>query len=113
MAHDRRPRSLGLFGLLLAASATAGVGIMAQTPVTPAGEVTFTKDIAPILQRSCQECHHADGVAPMSLVTYEDVRPWAQGDQDAHRACAASAARCRRSSSRRTSASRSSSTIRR
>ena len=27
---------------------------------------------------SCQECHHADGVAPMSLVTYEDVRPWAK-----------------------------------
>src|SRR5262245_34043947 len=41
-------------------------------------EVTFTKDIAPILQRSCQNCHRADGVAPMSLVTYEDVRPWAR-----------------------------------
>jgi hypothetical protein len=40
--------------------------------------VTFTKNIAPILQRSCQECHHADGVAPMALVTYEDVRPWAK-----------------------------------
>jgi hypothetical protein len=38
--------------------------------------VTFTKDIAPILQRSCQNCHRPDGVAPMSLVTYEDVRPW-------------------------------------
>src|ERR1700755_762307 len=44
----------------------------------PAGEVTFTKDIAPILQRSCQNCHRSDGVAPMSLVTYEDVRPWAR-----------------------------------
>ncbi len=41
-----------------------------------AGDVTFAKNIAPILQRSCQECHHADGVAPMSLVTYEEVRPW-------------------------------------
>src|SRR3954451_13177982 len=41
-------------------------------------EVTFTKDIAPILQRSCQNCHRPDGVAPMSLVTYEDVRPWAR-----------------------------------
>jgi len=78
MAHDRRPRSLGLLGLLLAASATAGAGIMAQAPVPPAGEVTFSKDISRILQRSCQECHHADGVAPMALVSYEDVRPWAK-----------------------------------
>ena len=42
------------------------------------GEVTFTKDIAPILQRSCENCHRADGVAPMSLITYEEVRPWAR-----------------------------------
>ena len=40
--------------------------------------VTFCADIAPILQRSCQECHRSDGVAPMSLVTYEEVRPWAR-----------------------------------
>jgi hypothetical protein len=42
------------------------------------GEVTFAKDIAPILQRSCQNCHRPDGVAPMSLITYDDVRPWAR-----------------------------------
>jgi hypothetical protein len=40
--------------------------------------VTFTKHVAPILQRSCQNCHRPDGVAPMSLVTYEEVRPWAR-----------------------------------
>jgi mono/diheme cytochrome c family protein len=46
----------------------------------PAGatSVTFAKDIAPILQRSCQNCHRPDGVAPMSLVTYEEVRPYAK-----------------------------------
>ncbi len=38
---------------------------------------TFSKDIAPILQTSCQNCHQAAGIAPMSLVTYEEVRPWA------------------------------------
>ena len=38
------------------------------------GDVTFTKDIAPILQRSCQQCHRADGVAPMPLVTYRHAR---------------------------------------
>ncbi len=41
-------------------------------------QVTFTKDIAPILQRSCQRCHRPDSVAPMSLMTYEEVRPWAR-----------------------------------
>ena len=42
------------------------------------GEVTFTKDIAPILQRSCQHCHQPDSVAPMPLISYEEVRPWAR-----------------------------------
>ena len=41
-------------------------------------EVTFTKDIAPILQRSCQKCHRPDSLAPMSLIDYEEVRPWAR-----------------------------------
>ena len=40
--------------------------------------VTFTRDIAPILQRSCQDCHSPRGGAPMSLITYEEVRPWAR-----------------------------------
>ena len=40
--------------------------------------MTYTKDIAPVLQRSCENCHRADGVAPMSLTTYEEVRPWAR-----------------------------------
>jgi len=42
------------------------------------GEVTFTRDIAPILQRSCQQCHNAAGVAPMPLTSYEEVRPWSR-----------------------------------
>ena len=39
--------------------------------------VTFTKDIAPILQRSCQNCHRDGGGAPMPLITYEQVKMWA------------------------------------
>ncbi len=39
---------------------------------------TFTRDIAPILQRSCENCHRAEGVAPMPLTSYEQVRPWAR-----------------------------------
>jgi hypothetical protein len=67
-------------GLALALPAVVGVvrpsTLGAQQAA--AGEVTFTRDIAPILQRSCQNCHRPDGVAPMSLVTYEDVRPWSR-----------------------------------
>ena len=39
---------------------------------------TFTKDIAPILQARCQDCHRANAMAPMSLITYEETRPWAR-----------------------------------
>jgi hypothetical protein len=40
-------------------------------------EVTFARDVAPILQENCETCHRPNGVAPMSFVTYEEVRPWA------------------------------------
>ena len=40
--------------------------------------VTFTKDVVPILQRSCQSCHHQGTSAPMSLMTYQEARPWAR-----------------------------------
>jgi hypothetical protein len=40
--------------------------------------VTFTKNIAAILQDHCQTCHHEGTFAPMSLVTYEETRPWAK-----------------------------------
>jgi hypothetical protein len=45
--------------------------------IDPKG-VTFAKDIAPILQRSCQGCHNPNGGAPMSLTTFQEVRPWAR-----------------------------------
>jgi hypothetical protein len=60
----------------LAMSATVPAGLNAQQAAAP--EVTFTKDIAPILQRSCQNCHRPGQVAPMSLLTYEEARPWAR-----------------------------------
>jgi len=65
-------------GLLVAGvAALSPYAVKAQQPAA-AGGPTFTKDIAPILQRSCENCHRPDGVAPMSLVSYEDVRPWAR-----------------------------------
>ena len=58
-------------GLLLAFSG------LAISPVLSAQEVTFHKDIEPILQRSCQTCHRDGGVAPMPLVSYEETAPFA------------------------------------
>jgi hypothetical protein len=71
-------RSLGKVALLGVAGIVSTVASFAAVPVTVPGEVTFSKDIAPILQRSCQNCHQPDGVAPMSLITYKDARPWAK-----------------------------------
>ena len=39
---------------------------------------TFTKDVAPIFQAKCEACHRPDSIAPMSLVTYQQARPWAR-----------------------------------
>ena len=41
-------------------------------------QVTFAGDVAVILQQSCQNCHRPGGIGPMSLMTYDEVRPWAQ-----------------------------------
>jgi hypothetical protein len=50
--------------------------LVGQTPAQR--QVTFAKDIGPILQRTCQNCHRPNGgLAPMPLTTYEEVRPWA------------------------------------
>ncbi len=53
--------------------------IAAPAPRGPlTGPVTFSKDVAPIFQAKCQSCHEPGSIAPMSLVTYEDARPWAR-----------------------------------
>src|SRR5215831_4237322 len=43
-----------------------------------ASTVTFTKDVAPILFKNCAQCHRPGEVAPMSLLNYKEVRPWAR-----------------------------------
>jgi hypothetical protein len=58
-------------GCLLAGSTSP---LSAQAAKSP----TFTKDIAPIFQEKCESCHRPASMAPMSLITYEDVRPWAK-----------------------------------
>src|SRR5580765_2335075 len=52
------------------------------TAAEPARAVTFAKDVAPILQQKCQDCHQPGSIAPMSLRTYEETRPWAKSIKD-------------------------------
>jgi len=47
------------------------------------GSVTFSKDVAPILQKNCQGCHRPGEAAPMSLRTYQEARPWAKAMKQA------------------------------
>ena len=53
------------------------VGILAAN-VALAADATFNKDVLPILQKNCQSCHRPGQIAPMSLVTFRDTRPWAR-----------------------------------
>ena len=50
---------------------------------TTAKEVTFNKDVLPIMQKRCQGCHRPGEVAPMSFLTYNDARPWAKAIKEA------------------------------
>jgi len=69
--------------LLLFSSVVAVVSAIQMTPLAQtsrpgADAPTFTRDIAPILYANCVECHRAGEIAPMSLITYAEVRPWAK-----------------------------------
>jgi hypothetical protein len=44
---------------------------------------TFYKDVVPVLEKHCQECHRPGEIAPMSLLTYNDARPWAKAIKEA------------------------------
>src|ERR1051325_7589874 len=72
---SRRARTMAIgvcaVGMALALPSAAAAADAAKAP-------TFTKDIAPIFQEKCEACHRPDSIAPMSLVTYEESRPWAR-----------------------------------
>ncbi len=63
---------VGLAGAVLVPAAAFGQSTAGQP------QVTFTRDVAPIFQRSCVTCHRPGEIAPMSLMTYDDARPWAR-----------------------------------
>src|SRR3954453_10429304 len=64
--------------LALSIAIVAATSVAASAQQQTSAPVTFSKDVAPILQRSCQNCHRPGAIAPMSLLTYQDARPWAR-----------------------------------
>jgi hypothetical protein len=76
MSETRRRQ---LMRPLLEASSVVLLATLAAAPAqaqTRSEAITFAKDIAPIFQEKCEICHRAEGMAPMSLSTFNDVRPW-------------------------------------
>src|SRR6188508_149859 len=71
MAKMSRLLGIPVLALLVPAGAAAAPGTVPANP-------TFTRDIAPIFQEKCEACHRPDSIAPMSLATYQDARPWAR-----------------------------------
>ncbi|HEU4390953.1 MAG TPA: hypothetical protein VFV34_24320, partial [Blastocatellia bacterium] len=62
----------GLAGLLVLGASSLSADSKSKK------EVTFNKDVAPILYKNCAACHRANDIAPMSLLTYKEARPWAR-----------------------------------
>ena len=67
-------RSSAIAAIVLGAALALSAAASAEVPKNP----TFAKDIAPIFQDKCEACHRPDSIAPMSLITYEEARPWAR-----------------------------------
>src|SRR6516162_9143946 len=67
-------RAVVILSLVFASMAATSQNVRAEGSPT----ATFSKDVAPIFQRSCQTCHRPNSIAPMSLLTFEDARPWAK-----------------------------------
>jgi len=60
-----------------------GLAVVALAAAVDPTPVTFSKDVLPILQKNCQSCHRPGQVAPMSLLSYQDARPWARAIKNA------------------------------
>ena len=67
-------------GVFLTAGLIVAVVFLSQfsSSASDKSSLTFTKDVAPILHKNCATCHRSGEIAPMSLLTYKDVRPWAK-----------------------------------
>jgi hypothetical protein len=72
----KRIHTVSLIGCYLIGAGLPLLGASRASTNSPI--VTFTKDVAPIIQKNCQVCHRPGEIAPMSFMTYKEVRPWAR-----------------------------------
>ena len=92
----------------IAAAAAIGIAVGGWSSVAPAAQsagddstpATYSRDVAPILYKNCTNCHRPGEIAPMSLLTYADARPWAKVDRRPGRARLDAAVACRSSARR-------------
>ncbi len=75
---QKTARILTAIAFVIALCINALPTINANHSKTPAKQITFTKDIAPIFFKNCAGCHRAGDIAPFSVLSYKDVRPWAK-----------------------------------
>jgi mono/diheme cytochrome c family protein len=73
-----RSKRLYLPALIASMSAVLTLIVASTRASSPAAEVTFSRDVAPIFFNNCVECHRPGEAAPMSLLSYKDARPWAR-----------------------------------
>jgi hypothetical protein len=80
--HTSKERAMGVSNRCLGLGAAVVATVLAfpamRTSAESTGTVTFSRNIAPILQTKCQSCHEPGSIAPMSLRTYQEVRPYAR-----------------------------------
>src|SRR6266850_2135880 len=70
--------------LMLSRFLCAGIcALSLASAATVSSQPTFYKDVLPLMQKRCQNCHRPGEVAPMSFLTYKDVRPWAKAIREA------------------------------
>ena len=75
----RNRLSASITALFIAALSVIAITSASASDANKTAKVaTFNKDVAPIFFKSCVECHRAGEIAPMSLMSYKDARPWAR-----------------------------------
>ena len=73
----RKTAGSAIWGGVLALAVGSTLGVPPASAQEPQNDVTYARDVAPIIQENCQVCHQPGSIAPMSLMSFDDVRLYA------------------------------------